>query len=92
MDEAALRHRWGQHLDMDLREFVDDGWPTDAYGFTPYRVDLDDWSVSGRICEEQQWHVDAEFWASIAFNPEQGWGWRRECLLPTGSVVWVVGR
>ena len=43
MDQAALQHRWGQHLDMDLREFVDDGWPTERYRFTPYRVDLEDW-------------------------------------------------
>jgi hypothetical protein len=74
MDERALRHRWGQHLDMDLREFVDEGWPTDAYRYTPYRVDLEDWSVSDRIHEEQRWRVDTDLWASIALDPESGWG------------------
>jgi hypothetical protein len=91
MDQAALRHRWGQHLDMDLREFVDDGWPTERYRFTPYRVDLEDWSVSDRIHEEQQWRVDADLWASIAPNLERGWI-HRECVLPAGSVLSVIGR
>jgi hypothetical protein len=92
MDEAALKHRWGQHLDSDLRKFVDDGWPPDKYHFTPYRVDLEDWSVSDDIQVEQQWHVDADLWVSIALDPQRGWWLQRECLLPAGSVLWVVGR
>ena len=91
MDQAALRHRWGQHLDMDLREFVDDGWPTEKYRFTPYRVDLEDWSVSDRIHAEQEWRVDSDLSASIAPNPERGWV-HRECVLPAGSLLWVIGR
>lgn len=67
MDQAALRHRWGQH------------------------IDLEDWSVSERIHEEQRWRVDADLWASIAPNPERGWV-HRECVLPAGSLLWVIGR
>jgi hypothetical protein len=92
MEVAALKHRWGQHLDKDLREFVDDGYPPDNYRFTPYRVDLEDWSVTDRIRIEQRWHVDVDLWTSLVLDPERGWWFQRECLLPAGSVVWVVGR
>jgi hypothetical protein len=92
MDEAALRHRWGQHLDADLREFLDDGYPPDRYHFTPYRVDLEDWSVSARILEEQSWRVGTDLWARVAVDPERSWGLGSECVVPTGSLLRVVGR
>jgi len=92
MEHAALKHRWGQHLDQDLRGFVDDGYPSDPYRFTPYRVDLEDWSVSDRVRIEQQWHAEVDLWCSVVHNPDHGWSFQREHILPAGSVVWVVGR
>jgi hypothetical protein len=87
---TALRHRWGEHLDRDLREWLDDGWPPTPYHVSAYRPDVEDWSIRDHILEGQLWRTEADLWSWVDLD---FWDHRRrsEHELPAGTVLSVLG-
>ena len=49
LEAAALRHRWGEHLDRDLRNRFDSSGRADPYEVSLYRGDVDDWTIVDRV-------------------------------------------
>ena len=61
--------RRGEHLDRDLREWLDDGWPVDPYRVSGYRSDVADWAALEQLKNEIQiWRVTQDVWVQVARN------------------------
>ncbi|HET9061213.1 MAG TPA: hypothetical protein VFN61_14940 [Acidimicrobiales bacterium] len=86
---STLRHRWGEHLDRDLRRWLDEGWPVAPYKVSVYRGDALDWALLGQLGEGQLWLATSVVWA-LAGNGH-GTNATRECMLAEGALVWVLG-
>jgi len=51
LEAAALRHRWGEHIDRDLRDRFDHGGRPTQYEVSLYRGDVDDWTIIDRLLD-----------------------------------------
>ncbi len=51
LEAAALRHRWGEHIDRDLRDRFDYGGRPTQYEVSLYRGDVDDWTIIDRVLD-----------------------------------------
>jgi hypothetical protein len=94
LEAKTIRHRWGEHLDRDLRDFIDDG-STRPYRFSGYRADVADWAILDTL-EDRSWLVARPLWAraEVQFAPARSWmAVRREPagehLLDAGTVLWT---
>ncbi len=92
-EASTIRHRWGEHLDRDLRDFLDDG-STKPYRFSCYRGDVADWSILESV-EDQMWTVTSPLWARSEIQLAPGRSWMAvlrvaggEHLLVPGTVLW----
>jgi hypothetical protein len=81
----------GEHLDRDLREWLDDGCPTDPYQFSAYHLDVDDWSILDRIKAEQLWRIDDDLFARIQLDLGGLYWGGAEHQLPVGTSLWILG-
>jgi hypothetical protein len=88
-EAATLRHRWGEHLDRDLRYWLDEGWPVSAYRVSAYRSDVADWAALDQLEEGQLWFVAEDVWVRVV--PRQWASPSREVLLEPGAAVWALG-
>lgn len=90
-EASTLRHRWGEHLDQDLREWLDTGSPISAYRVSAYRIDVNDWSVLDELAEGQLWQVVENVCARVVlqgrFRPAPV-----EHVLEPGTLLWILGR
>lgn len=89
-EAITLRHRWGEHIDQDLRKWLDDGWPVDTYRVSAYRTDVVDWAGLEQLKEGQLWRVTEDVWVRV--EPERRLAFQRELVLERGALVWVLGR
>jgi hypothetical protein len=89
-EAATLRHRWGEHLDHDLRKWLDDGWPVEPYHVSAYRTDVVDWAALELLNEGQLWRVTEDVWVRVI--PDRRFGFQQEVMLDRGALVWVLGR
>ena len=48
-EAATIRHRWGEHLDHDLRTRFDCNGRADPDEVSLYRADVDDWTIVDRV-------------------------------------------
>ena len=89
LEASAIRHRWGEHIDRDLRDRFDCGGYPSAYEVSLYRGDVDDWTIVERVLD-QSWKA-VERLPVIArltgFSLQRGFPVERE-LLP-GDVIWA---
>ncbi len=53
LEAVTVRHRWGEHLDQDLRDWLDDGCSARTYRVSAYRTDVIDWDALGELEEGQ---------------------------------------
>ncbi len=95
LEATAIRHRWGEHIDRDLRDRFDCGGYPSPYEVSLYRGDVDDWGIVDRVLD-QSWRA-VERLPVIArltglFSLRRGIPVERE-LLP-GDVIWAkdIGR
>jgi hypothetical protein len=58
LEAAALRHRWGEHIDRDLRDRFDCGGRPTQYEVSLYRGDVDDWTIIDRVLDRSWQAVD----------------------------------
>jgi hypothetical protein len=89
LEATAIRHRWGEHIDRDLRDRFDCGGRPSPYEVSLYRGDVDDWAIADRVLDRS--------WLAVELTPvlvrSTGPTWRpgfpaeRE-LLP-GDVIWA---
>ena len=52
LEASAIRHRWGEHIDRDLRDRFDCNGRAAEYEVSLYRGDVDDWTIVDRILDE----------------------------------------
>ncbi len=90
LEAAALRHRWGEHIDRDLRDSFDVGARADTYAVSLYRGDVDDWTIVERVLD-QSWEVTEPVPVKVRFSGTMGGshpGW--EQALRPHDVLWTV--
>jgi hypothetical protein len=90
-EASTLRHRWGEHVDRDLREWLDTGWPISPYRVSPYRIDVNDWSMLDELAEGQLWQVVENVWARVVVQGRFGPA-PVERVLEPGALLWILGR
>ena len=89
MEASAIKHRWGEHLDRDLRDRFDQGGRPDQYAVSLYRGDVDDWAIVDSVLGRS--------WQAIEPLPVQvrtTWAGRShiatEHELRADDVIWAV--
>jgi hypothetical protein len=93
LEASTIRHRWGEHIDRDLRDFLDEG-STRPYRFTTYRADVADWSILATL-EDRMWAVARPVWARAEVHYAPGRSWMAvprllgdERPLDPGTLLW----
>jgi hypothetical protein len=86
LEGAAIRHRWGEHIDRDLRDRFDCGGYPSTYEVSLYRGDVDDWTIVDRVLG-QSWKVVERIPVLARLNGSSWFPAKRE-LFP-GDVIWA---
>jgi hypothetical protein len=88
LEAAALRHRWGEHIDRDLRDRFDCGGSSKQYEVSLYRGEVDDWTIIDRVLD-RSWkaieRVPIELRSAGPFGRPRSIGG----TLGPGDVVWA---
>lgn len=89
LEAEAIRHRWGEHIDRDLRDRFDCGGRPTRYDASLYRGDVADWTVVDRVLDRSWQAVERIPVFSTSMDP----GWRRGHPFPNelrpGDVIWA---
>ncbi len=87
LEAAALRHRWGEHIDRDLRDRWDCGGRPEPYQVSLYRGDVDDWTIVERVVDKS-WRVVERLPVQIRSGAPGGWPSEHE--LEPGDIIWAI--
>lgn len=88
LEAAALRHRWGEHIDRDLRDRFDCGGRPTQYEVSLYRGDVDDWTIIDRVLDRSWQAVERVPVGLRSVGPSRRATPVRSALRP-GDVVWA---
>jgi hypothetical protein len=88
LEAAAIRHRWGEHIDRDLRDRFDCGGYASIYEVSLYRGDVADWTIIDRVLDRcwkviERLPVIERLNGSVRFSAK--------CEFLPGDVVWAGG-
>jgi hypothetical protein len=86
LESAAIRHRWGEHIDRDLRDRFDCGGYPSTYEVSLYRGDVDDWTIVDRVLDHS-WKAVERLPVIARLNGSSWFPAKRE-LFP-GDVIWA---
>jgi hypothetical protein len=86
LESAAIRHRWGEHIDRDLRDLFDCGGYPSTYEVSLYRGDVEDWTIVDRVLD-QSWKIVERLPVIVRLNGSSWFPAKRE-LFP-GDVIWA---
>jgi hypothetical protein len=90
LEAAAIRHRWGEHIDRDLRDRFDYFGRAGEYQVSLYRGDVDDWTILDRVLG-QSWRVVERLPVQVRRSGPAGrWHVDRVDELLPGDVIWAV--
>jgi len=89
LEASAIRHRWGEHIDGDLRDRFDYGGCPSTYEVSLYRGDVDDWTIVDRVLD-QSWRAVERLPVIARLKGDalnRGFPVERELL--KGDVIWA---
>jgi hypothetical protein len=86
LEAAAIRHRWGEHIDRDLRDRFDFGGRPDNYEVSLYRGDVDDWTIVDRVLDRSWVAVER---IPVAVRATGHWFHVLTAELLPRDVIWV---
>jgi hypothetical protein len=86
LEAAAIRHRWGEHIDRDMRDRFDCGGRPSAYETSLYRGDVADWSITERVLD-RYWQA-AERIPIFSRSQVRGHNLLSPGELHPGDIIW----
>ena len=87
METSTIGHRWGEHIDRDLRERFDCGGRPDQYEVSLYRGDVEDWSIIDRVLDHS-WKAIERIPVAVRGHDRWYWMFAGHDLFP-GDVIWA---
>ncbi len=86
LEAAAIKHRWGEHIDRDLRDRFDCGGRPSSYETSLYRGDVADWSIVDRVLD-RYWQA-AERVPIYSRSHLRGHSFLAPGELRPGDIIW----
>ena len=86
LEAAAIRHRWGEHIDRDMRERFDCGGRPSPYETSLYRGDVADWAIVDRVLD-RHWQA-AERIPIFSRSHIRGHSFLVPGELRPGDIIW----
>jgi len=87
LEAAAIRHRWGEHLDRDLRDRFDCGGGPGDYEVSLYRGDVEDWGIVDHVLDASWRAVER---IPVVVRSTIRWHtFQSEIELLPGDVIWA---
>jgi hypothetical protein len=88
LEAVAIRHRWGEHIDGDLRDRFDCGGRPSWYETSLYRGDVVDWSILDRVLD-RYWQASERI-PILSRSHVRGHGVMAPGELRPGDIIWTV--
>jgi hypothetical protein len=89
LEAEAIRHRWGEHIDRDMRDRFDCGGRPSRYEASLYRGDVADWSIVDRVLDRSWQAVERIPVFSRSIDPGRRQGFPIPNELRAGDIIWA---